>query len=473
VVAVIVAVVALSAGGGGGGETPAPPTPTQGTGPLAPDLVLTERPDLTASAAGLLLTDPAGRVMRLEDGGTAATLTDPASPSAVVAGDDRVVVADGDSVTTLGPRDLRQVAAEGFPGAVALAAGGDDLVAAAAPGTGRGRACVVGAEALGPCVALDFPPTGLGAGGEAFFVADGEAGRLVPLRRSGDSLTPGTPIPVGTTPHGRMVEDRGRLYVAVERGVAAVDLASGRSVGTFATPTTPADLAVAAKSGLLVAALPAGEEVAIIDTTKPADPPRLVPVGGPPAALASTADGVQALTTEGTLVLVDPVAGTAAPGVAVDGFGDPAPAAAELRRVTSARSGRKVTLTFTLGAGSLESGDLRVVDRSIGDGRAAFELWQGGIGTRIKRAQTAGVGVSVAPRAGRLVVALTATAGRFSPLSARLVREGSAVAVVLTEPAPEPTPEPTPTPGPSPSPSPSPSPTPSPTPTPGPGFETG
>ena len=135
---------------------------------------------------------------------------------------------------------------------------------------------------------------------------------------------------------------------------------------------------MAGDTGLLVAALPAGEEVAIFDTTQPAEPPRLVAVGGPPAALAATGDGIQVLTTRGALVAVDPAAGTAAPGVPVDGFGDPAPAA-RLQRVSSARSGRRVTLTLALGSGRLANGDLRVADRSIGDGRAALELWQGGI----------------------------------------------------------------------------------------------
>src|SRR5690606_11212548 len=106
-------------------------------------------------------------------------------------------------------------------------------------------------------------------------------------------------------PRGRMVEDRGRLYVAVERGVAAVDIASGAAVGTFATPVTPSDLAVEAASGVLAAALPGTGEVALIDVGRPEAAPRMVDVGAPPASLAATDAGVQVLTTEGSLVLVD------------------------------------------------------------------------------------------------------------------------------------------------------------------------
>ena len=76
----VVAVVVLSAGGGGGDGQEAPPPTTAPTGPLAPDLVLEERPGLAAAGGALLVSDPAGRVMRMEDGRAAATLRDPASP---------------------------------------------------------------------------------------------------------------------------------------------------------------------------------------------------------------------------------------------------------------------------------------------------------------------------------------------------------------------------------------------------------
>ena len=477
-IAAIVVVVVLVAGGGGGGgdEAEAPPPTTAPTGPLVPDRVLEERPDLTASGGTLLIADPAGRVLRMDGGRAAATLRDPSGPVAVAAAGNRVVVADRSSVTTATADDLSPVAATAFPGAVGLAAAGQD-VAVANGRDGRGRVCLVGERALGPCADLSFAPTGLGASGDTIFAADGAGGTVVPLSRSGGALAPGTPIPIGTSPHGRMVEDRGRLYVPVERGVGALDLATGASVGTFAMPTTPADVAIR-DDGLLVAALPASDQVGVVDTTQPAGEPKLIAVGGTPASLAATDDGIQALTTQGQLVPVDAAAGTAAAGAPVPGFGA-ATQPVRLRRVSSATSGRRVTLTLALSGGTLARDGLRVADKSIADGRAALELWQGGIRSNVRQAQGGGVRVSVSPRTGRLVVALAAGSGDFTAMSARLVRDGAAVEVVLTKPAPEATPTtPTPSQGGSPTPSQGGSPTPTPTPTPNPqpqdpGFETG
>jgi hypothetical protein len=138
-----------------------------------------------------------------------------------------------------------------------------------------------------------------------------------------------------------------------------------------------------------------------------------------------------------------------------------------------------VTLTLALAGGTLARDGLRVADRSIADGRGALELWQGAIRTDVRNARGGGVRVSVAPRTGRLVVGLTAGAGDFTAMSARLVRDGAAVEVVLTKPAPKPPPTTpttpsTPSQGGSPTPTPNPNPTPTPTPQPqDPGFETG
>jgi len=477
VAAVVVGAVLLAGGGGGDDAAEAPPPTTTPTGPLAPDRLLEERPDLTASGATLLVADPAGRVVRMEDGRAAATLRDPSGPIAVAPAGNRVVVADPAAVTTATADDLSPVSSTAFPGAVALATLGQD-VAAASGRNGRGRVCMVGQEALGPCADLSFAPSGLGASGDTIFAADGAAGALVPLSRAGGTLTPGTPIPIGTKPHGRMVEDRGRLYVPVERGVGALDLATGASVGTFAMPTTPADVAIS-DDGLLAAALPASDQVAVVDTTKPAAEPALIAVGGTPASLAVTGDGIQALTTQGDLVPVDAAAGTAAAGAPVPGFGA-ASTPVRLRRVSSAASGRRVTLTLALAGGTLPRDGLRLADRSIADGRAALELWQGGIRTDVRQARGGGVRVTVSPRTGRLLVALAAGAGDFTAMSARLVRDGAAVEVVLTKPAPEQTPETPSTPsdgggggGGTPNPTPTPTPTPTPNPPSDPGFETG
>ena len=70
-------------------------------------------------------------------------------------------------------------------------------------------------------------------------------------------------------------------------------------------------------------------------------------------------------------------------------------------------------------------------------GRATLELWQGGIGSTVRRADTGGVRVSVSPRPGRLVVALTASAGALTSMSADLARGGTAVEVKLEQPVPE------------------------------------
>ena len=75
-----------------------------------------------------------------------------------------------------------------------------------------------------------------------------------------------------------------------------------------------------------------------------------------------------------------------------------------------------LTLSFELDGGALDATSLVVRDATIADGRAAFELWQGGIASAVRVAGAGELDVRVARAPGRLVVVLSAPAGAYERL---------------------------------------------------------
>src|SRR6185436_3306343 len=106
----------------------------------------------------------------------------------------------------------------------------------------------------------------------------------------------------------------------------------------------------------------------------------------------------------------------------ITALGPPSPAPLVLRRVQPTRSGDVLTLVLDLGGGHLGETSLVVRDATLADGRAVFELWQGGISSRLGSPTVDGVTVRVAPGPGHLRLTLTAAPGAYERL--RIRRDG-------------------------------------------------
>lgn len=463
VVAVVVGVVALSGGGDKGSTTTATPTtPT-------PDLQVTERVDLVALGSQVFAADPAGRILRMEGDplAVAGETIDAAGPRGVAISSQGLHVVDADAVTLYQLPSMAPVAATAFTGGVGLASEPGGTIAAIRANGASGRVCVAGGTTLGPCADLSFAPTGVGVSGTSVLVVNGAAGQVLPFTVSADALTPSAPIAAAPGPRGRVVAHEGRLYVAVERGIAVLDPVAGSTVATIATGATPSDLLVSS-AGKIFAAVPGAKSVLVANPAELDGEPLSVSTGTETVALAASASGpVLALSrSDGVITGLDPstaeIRGTTSP----IGTGGAKVPAATLNRVAGAKSGRRITITLSIARGALGSSSIRVTDRKVTDGGLAFELWQGGIATGVTAKTVQGVRVGVTPRAGRLAVGLTAEDGRFLSATVRRTSGGRAVEVVLVEKPPPPPPPPPPSPSPSPSPSPGPSPSPSPSPPP-------
>ena len=363
--------------------------------PAVADLIPQQPPRLASAGTATLIADPAGRLLRVNaEGAARGTVRDPAGPTAAVTVGNRTLVGDGDGVTVLATGDLTPVAAFAMPGVVAMAPTptGDAAFAVSDDGEEGGRVCRVTPAALGPCASLDFAPSGVGATPAGAFVADERTASLRVHRVAGGELDEVGEIDVGARPRGGMASDDGRLYVPVERGIAIVDTRAGATIATVPTETSPADLHVDG-TGRLYAALPGSDAVAVLEGGSPREEPVLIPAGPEPVALAGTGARVVVLR-EGnrTLARVNAAARSVSGSTRIAGLGGATPPVASVSRVSGAASGRVVTITVSLGSGSLQAGGIKVVDRSIADGRAAIELWQGGITSSCRERQPAGRG---------------------------------------------------------------------------------
>jgi hypothetical protein len=431
--------------GGGPPPPPPPPPPLPDPKPRAADLVA-----LAVDGTRIVLGSPAGRIVVLD----AATLEpgrvrlDPADPRAALARRGAIWVGD-DRTLTRYDADLRALAAVPFSRGVQLAAApGGQLVVSGASRTG-GRLCVLGAEGPVGCIGLPFLPSGLGADGEQVFAVDRDGSRVVAFAAGARGLARDGVLELEprSAPHGTPASFRGRLYVAVERGIAVVDLASGRLERTIHLPTTPADLWVVPFNGRLFAPLFAQDRVAVLDLTAERPRPRLVPAGDGPVAVAgplSSAVGGDAVYVVGardrTVLRLDALTGRQLDTARVAALSAKPVEPLALRRVGVTRKGRVATVRLRLAGGRLEPAGLRRVDVGIADGGAVLELWQGGIRAVDRRGAGGGVTIRVVPRAGRLVVRVIAKPGEFERLKAARSADGQSVVLTLLAVPPRPDP---------------------------------
>ena len=73
-----------------------------------------------------------------------------------------------------------------------------------------------------------------------------------------------------------------------------------------------------------------------------------------------------------------------------------------LRRIGTRAAAATLTLTFQLEGGAFDDRSLVVTDATIADGAASFEIWQGGIGSRVRKTRAGTLAVGVTVRSGRL-----------------------------------------------------------------------
>jgi len=397
------------------------------------DLIPTAAQRATVAAGGptVAIGDPAGRVVRLA--GTEprvdASRPDPAHPRAAVLSGGALLVADDETLTALDPRSLASRGATARPsGTPLLATGGRVVALALARGATAGRVCLVApGPQLTSCVDLPFAPTGLGVSPSGRIdLADARAGSVRSYRRAGGRLVAaGEPIRVGRGPHGRLASHGGLLYVPVTRGIAVVDPGARTVRRTVALPVTPSDVWISLSTGRLFAPLPGVGRVAVLGTTSAEAAPRLVAAAGKPVAVGGTASAgspVVVVGLDGTVTRLDARSGRRIDARRITALGPPSPAPLVLRRVQPTRSGDVLTLVLDLGGGHLDETSLVVRDATLADGRAVFELWQGGISSRLGSPTVDGVTVRVAPGPGHLRLTLTAAPGAYERL--RIRRDG-------------------------------------------------
>ena len=210
----------------------------------------------------------------------------------------------------------------------------------------------------------------------------------------------------------------------VARGIAVVDPVARTVRRKVTLPVTPSDAWVAPATGRLFATLPGADRVAVLDTGVPGAVPRLVNAGaaGRCRRYVGLLRSVVVVGVDGTVTRLDARSGRRVDARRIAVLGPPAPAPLVLRRVRSTRSGDALSLVLALGGGRLDETSIVVRDGTLSDGKAVFEIWQGGIRSRIRSRTVDGVTLRVGSEAGRLRLTLTASRGLYERL--RIGRDG-------------------------------------------------
>jgi hypothetical protein len=414
-----------------------------------------EQARLAVSDSAVYVSAPSGHVARL--GGLSLRpdrqLLDPARPRDLTLAGNTLYVAEDATLSSYRADTLEPVDARAYRASTLV--GGDDGVVAVLPsGSGTSRLC----QLSGRCTGLGFVPTGAGAAQGRVFLADGKSGtlRVVPAA----TLVVAPAIRVGTNPHGRIVEFLDRLYVPIDRGVAVVDLSSRRLVRTISLPGTPSDISIVPTNGILVAALYHQKQLAAVDTASPTDPPRLIPVPGRPVAIAPApgvgtrrGDIYAVLARPWRVVRINARTGRQLKALRLGSFTREAePLVAMPPRFVARGNAVIATIPFN---GRVDRAQLRAVDRTIRDGHASFELWQGGILTRAGPPTTRqDVALAIVRKPGRLLMDVKTPKGAFESVATRLSSGAILITLVKTEHVvvPTPTVPPQATTGPQPSP---------------------
>ena len=260
VIGAVAAGVIVLAGGGSKKATTTRTTtqqPTTGrtttTTPVRPEVAPTalQQQSLAPAGSSLVLASPGGAIQTLSAGTLKplASTSDPAGPVGVSQSYGRLYVADRDTLTSFRLKDLAPMDAVSFPGAVTLIGGGNlALFALAKAGGGHGQLCRVTPQAVSPCASLPFAPAG-GAvyapapGKSIVWLVDANTRTVVPNALGGGGLAGAGPVKLAAKPTGSPVVIGSKLYVPVTRGIAVVNLKTGKPVSTIALPATPVALA--------------------------------------------------------------------------------------------------------------------------------------------------------------------------------------------------------------------------------------
>jgi hypothetical protein len=432
----------------GRSEDPRPPTTTESR-PVVPDPApdAAERVGMVLADGSLVLSLPRGRLVRLDmrSLGVGRTARDPAGPRSAVVHGGAILVAERDALARIDPRTLARLGTIRFRGARLFGGSGTPAVVTGSLDAGRGRVCILDGLALAACARLPFVPSGAGAApGGTVFVANREAGTVELLRRRGSRLVRGRRLELGpaSIPHGPIVRLVDRLYVAVRRGVAVVDVAEGRTVRRIALGTTPPTIWIAPFNRRLFAPLYGRDRVAVVDLTTPGARPTIVGTGDRPIAVVgpqvSSAGGTDVVYVvnagDRTVARIDAHTGALIASAPVRGLTGPDVPALVATRIDVVSRERSVTATVRFGRGAFERASVVPIDRTISDGEARIELRQGAIESAARPAREDGVTVRLRESAGRILLVVTAAQGRFERLELKPGRGGRAIAIVLIEP---------------------------------------
>jgi hypothetical protein len=420
-----------------GDGTRAPATPARLLVDYVPRPV--ERLSFAVAGQHLVLTDPGGRIVQLARASLRARVVrDPAGPtsSAVRAG--RVYVADGEALTVRRAGTLAPIRATPLPRGAALSAGANGpLIVAAPAGNGGGRVCVIGADGrLAPCARTAFRPSGVAVAGPAGLIAtaDSAGGRVLFFRAAEDRVeAAGPPVAVGPRPNGELRVFRGRLYVAIERGIAVVGVAARRRTTVIRLPVSPAGFWIS-RGGRLVAALPATDRVALLDADWPGRRMSFLAVGDKPVAVTGVGETAYvAIHGAKRVAAIDARAGRRIRAVEVDALGAPRPRQTVLRGVTTRSLADRTVVTLALAGSGLDRTALFMRDARLADGTATLEFWQGAISGASGVRTFGDLAVRVTGAPGRLTVRLSARVGAFTAVHVRR-RIGTSIVLELTRP---------------------------------------
>ena len=463
VAGVVAAVLAVSLGGGDSAQSAATGTvstaatesaasattqASTGTTATTTEAVQTaavpasERLGLALGPDTVVVSDPKGWVATLDPSSLQQQRAVPsaATPVALAASAENVVVVDDETVTLLRAGDLTPVSAAKFGPEAQVVAAGDTVAVTRPTGDAKGRLCLLEDGKLDPCAVLPFRPSGLGVStdGTRFFVASSAEGTIEYTVT--DGRLSGKAVEIEGEPSGTMVEFRKKLYVPIGDGVAVYDVASSAVTGTISLGSRPAAVWVAPSSGNLFAALPDANEVAVVDTVSPESEPTMVHVGKRPVALAGGDSGgavYVANAGDGTVSRLDPLTGDVLETRRIRALRTGSQQSVTAAGIEMTKSGRTLTATIRLDGGRLHASGLIVRTRNIAGGRAVVELWQGGIAATVDGGKLSGLAVAITPRPGRLVVTLTAGKNSYESFTARRSEGGGAVVLTVTAPAAE------------------------------------
>ena len=253
----------------------------------------------------------------------------------------------------------------------------------------------------------------------------------MPIALGGGGLGGLKPVKLGARPTGSPLVVGSKLYVPVTRGIAVVNLETGKALPAIALPATPVALAAGPGNRSTRRSSPrAGGR------RRSGKKAVLVAAGKGPVALAIAGGNVYVVNAARARCGVS-TARAGAPGPAPRSPGSAA-AAHPREDAEDLGAGRTVTVTVPLAGGTLAANQLAVVDRKIAGGHAQVLLGRAA-SARGATKSAQGVAVKTSTGPGRVQLTLGAKAGDFTKLAVARSAGGHSVVFTLTQkPAPPP-----------------------------------